>query len=273
MGSPKPNAGHVAAINKSPFKRYVWYALVSTVLLSLGNLLFFLDFEDIGLFYPILQLYSVVLGSCHLYLLDKKLTWSDPSPFWRKAFYSLLIVLLAIFLFYLIGYFLVAPIDRGYQVIYMTAILPFLLPFLIVAAFVKAMQIPDKVFKLWFYSDVTHSLDPDLIDFSNSYLLSFEFPKKYGDSVISNFKFKAPLDMQFGELFYNYIKEYNDAHRENPIEYQDNKSKSYGWLFTAKKNAWWKENRILDPHMTIRQNRLQEHDVIMPKRYVVDSTL
>ena len=64
-----------------------------------------------------------------------------------------------------------------------------------------------------------------------------------------------------------YITEYNDKNRENPIEFQDSMSKAYGWYFFIKPASWWK--RILDPHLTVKQNQIKEHEVIAPKRFVV----
>jgi hypothetical protein len=269
MGIPRPNAGHAAVINKSPSKEFIWYFILVSLITSLSSFILFIDFENVATYYLIIQFITLIFGSIHIYFLNKKLKWHKDFLLGKKLLFTYAISLCSMLFFYLLCRYVVLRNEEGYSKLYITSILVFILPLFVVATFDKAMQIEPRNYKLWFYNDNANSQDPDLIDFTNSYLLSFEFPKKYNDQVISNFKFKAPLDMQFGELFYNYIKEYNDAHRENAIEYLDQMSNSYGWLFALKKKSWWQNDRIIDPHLSIRQNKILEHDVILPKRFIV----
>jgi hypothetical protein len=75
--------------------------------------------------------------------------------------------------------------------------------------------------------------------------------------------------MTFSDLFYGYLNEYNDAHRDNQIEYQDQSGNPYGWLFYVKTGSRWK-TVILDPHLTISQNGIKENFIIAPKRYITE---
>ncbi|MBL0104985.1 MAG: hypothetical protein IPP51_15215 [Bacteroidetes bacterium] len=269
MGIPRPNAGHAALINKSPLKRFIWYFLITSLLVALPSLILLGGYENASVNYVIFIVFALITGFFHVFFINEKLKWGDRSVLAKKISFTAGVMFCSMLLFYLLCRFLILKNVEGYSELYISALLAFIIPFFVVASFDKAMNIQPRKYKLWFFNDNINAQDPDLIDFSNSYLLSFEFPKKYNDTIISNFKFKAPVDMHFGELFYNYIKEYNDAHRENPIEYQDALSDSYGWLFSIKKRAWWQKERILDPHLTIRQNKILEHDVILPKRFIV----
>lgn len=267
--APKPGVSTIGKINKSPNKRFIWYFLLLSLLCALPGLLLLGGIGEAQKLFVIVQLTTLVLAAFHVYYINTRLAWIDKSVFLKKLAFTAGIVIGAMLFFFLLAKFLVLKKNPDYIPLFIPAFLVFIVPFFFVATFDKAMQIPGRKYKLWYYSEDAKMPDLDLVDFSNSYILSFEFPKKYNDTTISNFKFKAPLDMQFGELFFMYITEYNDKNRENPIEYQDDLSKAYGWLFYIKPNVWWKPKRILDPHLSVKQNQIREHEVIAPKRYIV----
>ncbi|MBL0138926.1 MAG: hypothetical protein IPP86_10405 [Bacteroidetes bacterium] len=266
---PKPGMGAVGRINNSTNKRFIWYLILLSFVCSLPGFILLGGIGEASKLFVLLQFTTLCFAIFHVYYINTRLEWNENMIFLKKFSFTLGVVLCSMIFFFLLSKFLILRKNPEYISLFLPAFLVFILPFFFVATFDKAMQIPSRKYKLWFYSDNTKMPDLDLVDFSNSYILSFEFPKKYNDTSISNFKFKAPLDMQFGELFFMYITEYNDKNRENPIEYQDGMSKSYGWIFYVKPNAWWKTSRILDPHLSVKQNQMKEHEVIAPKRYIV----
>ncbi|MBK6444588.1 MAG: hypothetical protein IPO39_00325 [Bacteroidetes bacterium] len=269
MGFFKPNVGMASKINKSPNKRFIWYFILLSFFCALPGLFLLGGVSEAQKFFVLFQITTLLLAIFHIYYINTRLVWIDKFIFTKKLFFTIGIIAGSMFFFFLLSKFLVLKRSPDYISLFLPAFLVFIVPFFFIATFDKAMQIPMRKYKLWFYSENAKMPDLDLIDFSNSYILSFEFPKKYNDTSISNFKFKAPLDMQFGELFFMYITEYNDKNRENPIDYQDSLSKAYGWLFYIKPNAWWKRKRILDPHLTVKQNQIKENEVIAPKRFIV----
>ncbi|MFN8143759.1 MAG: TssN family type VI secretion system protein [Bacteroidia bacterium] len=270
LGSaPKVNLGTASKINSSPNKRFIWYFLLISLGCSLSGLVLLSGHDDAGKLFVWLQITTLLFACFHIYYINTRLVWLENLQFLKKLFFTLGITMGSMLFFFLLGKFLVLRKAPDYIPLFLPAFLVFVIPFFFIATFDKAMQIPMRKYKLWFYNENAKMPDLDLIDFSNSYILSFEFPKKYNDTSISNFKFKAPVDMQFGELFFMYITEYNDKNRENPIEFQDSMSKAYGWIFYIKPASWWKRKRILDPHLTVKQNQIKEHEVIAPKRFVV----
>ena len=266
----KPNVGHLSRINQSPNKKFIWYFLIVSILCGLPAFILFSGHDDVLFLYVLLQFITLCIAAFHIYFINEKLVWDDEMIFTKKLMFTCGITICGMLIFFSLCKYLIIKDYPEYSILYVTSLLIFIVPIFVIATFEKAMNLQPKKYKLWFYSDSIKAPDPDLIDFSNSYLLSFEFPKKYNDTVISNFKFKAPIDMQFGELFYNYLLEYNDTHRESIIEYQDMMSKSYGWLFYVKAKYWWNSEKIIDPHLTIRQNKVLEHNVIIPKRFIVE---
>ena len=80
-------------------------------------------------------------------------------------------------------------------------------------------------------------------------------------------KFKAPLNsINFGDLLYMYLYEYNDRNRESPIEYMDSAQNRYEWLFYVKPKHWWNSKKMIDPSLTVRENKIKENVVIVPYR-------
>ena len=129
------------------------------------------------------------------------------------------------------------------------------------------MAIPPEEYKKWFYPQKMEIPDMDKIDFINSYVLTFEVYKKDNERLPTFMKFKAPINtITFGELFYMYIFEYNDRNRESQIEFMDISQNRYAWLFYVKPKHWWNSKQMIDPSLTVRENKIRENVVIVPYR-------
>jgi hypothetical protein len=70
-----------------------------------------------------------------------------------------------------------------------------------------------------------------------------------------------------GELFYHFINDYNELQSETPIEYQINGVATEWWYHL--KTKWYMPRRILDPHLTVRENGIKENSVIICERIPV----
>lgn len=271
--APKPNAGMLTGVANSPLKRFVYYLFISGFITSLLGLRFFAEYSDAQLNLIVFQVTLAGLGMVHAWYIRYRLGWNEKMILFRQIGFTILTALTGAILFLLIGKLLVnigrERITLDELLVFIPAWLIFTAPFMLAMTFEMAIHIPKRKYKLWFYSEDQKLPDFDLIDFSNSIILSFELPKRFNDSNLSNFKFKAPVNMTFSDLFYGYLNEYNDAHRENPIEYQDADGKSYGWLFYLKTGSRWR-TVILDPHLTVNQNGIKENFIIAPKRFIME---
>lgn len=270
---PKPNAGMVAGAARSANKHFIFYVLIASFILSLPVLRFFGSYTLAQPVFIMFQVIITVAGLAHAWYIRYKLGWNDDSVLLKQIGFTFLTAASGALLFIVSGKFLM---NIGHERLTMSEIwmfvpawLMFPVPFMIAMTFEFAINIPKKKYKLWYYSEDQKLPDFDLIDFSNSIILSFELPKRFNDSNVSNFKFKAPVNMTFNDLFYGYLNEYNDAHRDNQIEYQDQSGNAYGWLFFVKTGSRWK-TVILDPHLTISQNGIKENFIIAPKRYITE---
>ena len=107
----------------------------------------------------------------------------------------------------------------------------------------------------------------DSIDFNNSYVLTFKLKKNMDDFEYTLIKFKSPLDrLTFGDLFYLYVDEYNEKHRDYPIQYLNKLNQPHEWIFYIKPSKWWQSKKYIDPSLTIRENKIGENFVIVSER-------
>jgi hypothetical protein len=96
-------------------------------------------------------------------------------------------------------------------------------------------------------------------------VIAFEICKKETDKAPSNFRAKGPDTMKLGDLYYHFINDYNEFQSETPIQFADSDHSPYGWGFRVKPK-WYQLQRILDPELTIRENRIIENTVIICER-------
>ncbi len=88
----------------------------------------------------------------------------------------------------------------------------FPVPWLIVHTFRRAVGIPPKILKEWYYPLGQYIDEPEDAKMRNLKVISFEFQKRTNDPHFTNFRAKAPADMDFGMLFYYFINDYNERH-------------------------------------------------------------
>jgi hypothetical protein len=125
-------------------------------------------------------------------------------------------------------------------------------------------MIPERIFRKWYYpvgKEINDPLDSELVSLL---VVSFVFHKKMIDPEITTFRAKAPSHMVFGRLFYYFLNDYNERHREGPIEFLDQEARPYGWVFY--KTNWLNIKRYIDPDQIITDNHIRENSVIVCQR-------
>ncbi|HKR04543.1 MAG TPA: TssN family type VI secretion system protein [Bacteroidia bacterium] len=264
----------LGGVQKAARKAYFKYALVFSLLLTLYAAFCFLDFGDILYFFIGFEVWAFILGIIHVWQMGRRFGWRNRYSFIEKLEMTLLIILFSMvftaLLIYFFPYSWVNAYDlsmKEYWFHIPWAILSFLLPLFSISVFDFAMAIPPEQYKKWLYPEKPEMPDLDRIDFTNSYILNFEIYKRANDRLPKILQFKAPLNnITFGDMFYMYLYEFNEAHRENPIEYADNNQKRYAWLFYIKPRHWWNEKKMIDPRLTISENKIKEKEIIVPFR-------
>jgi Type VI secretion system, TssN len=133
---------------------------------------------------------------------------------------------------------------EGYQFYIASSVLFFVLAYFIYATFIRAVSIPLKIYARWFYPVHEEVDDPDEDKLKNMLVISFEFQKKKEDQHYTNFRAKAPADMEFGQLFYYFLNDYNERHPNGKIEFLNEQSSPYGWIF-YKKPRWYNLSTLI----------------------------
>ena len=239
------------------------YLVISSLWMGITCLTGFLGLiDDLFLFFIIIQGLILIIGSFHAYFLYRLLPWASKNKFSWEFLYSFVIACFGAIIF-LLGFTFILHIS-AFQYVMLTSFVWFFVPFFFVQAYQRYLAIPSRIYKTWQYpfgKEISDPLDSELVSL---FVVSFVFHKKMNDPEITTFRAKAPAKMVFGRLFYYFINDYNDRHRESPIEFLDQENHPYGWIFYHK--PFWIKRRYIDPDQFISKNRIRENSVIYSTR-------
>jgi len=244
-------------------KKFLIYALFSLLTFALTGLLsapVVLNDTPLSSFIGI-QVIMLIMGLLHLYVMDKYFSFED-SNFNHELLFSILILFIG-----LIGFVNVLNNFRPLlSNIFLGAGLFFIIPLILKQLVISAYSIPMAYFKKWTYPLNNKIRDPLSHELTNPEVISFEFQKNIEDHEVTNFRVKAPMNMEFGKLFYFFINDYNERHPQSPITYlNSNSQEPYSWNFFFKSN-WLGISKYIDFSKTVAQNNIKENDVIVCQR-------
>jgi hypothetical protein len=244
-------------------KETIIYMVVTSLWMGITCLTGFLGLiDDLFLFFIIIQVLILIIGSLNAYFLYRFLPWASKDKFGWEFLYSFIIACFGA-IFFLLGFTFLLHI-AAFQYVMLSSFVWFFVPFFFVQAYHRYLAIPARIYKTWQYpygKEISDPLDSELVSL---FVVSFVFHKKMNDPEITTFRAKAPAKMVFGRLFYYFINDYNDRHRESPIEFLDQENHPYGWVFYHK--PWWIKRFYIDPDQFISKNRIRENSVIYCKR-------
>lgn len=246
-------------------KPSIFYLLAASLIFALLGFLGYSAFFSNPLrTFIIIQLLFILLGSLHIYCMQKYLPYTvGPKSIGVSIIFTLVVSLFGFMVFVVVFKW----INRdGYHYITGAAILFFIIPYFVYQCFLKAIAMPPKIFTEWFYPVHVSIKDPEEDKLKNMLVISFEFQKKLNEPHFTNFRAKAPRDMEFGQLFYYFINDYNERHPNGKIEFADKNLSAYGWIF-YQKPAWYTINtKYIDADKTFYANRIRENEVVVCRR-------
>jgi hypothetical protein len=143
-------------------------------------------------------------------------------------------------------------------------ILPFVLPEFLKVAFQYYLDIPNDIYKLWYYPTSYDESNLEQIDLEKAYMLEFEFTTS-NNGTYTNSKMRAPVNMKFGDWFKAYIDYHNEKYDNNRIEYVNEDGTPQAWMF-LERGTLLTSSRHIDAEKTILDNKLSEKKVIIIKR-------
>ena len=209
----------------------------------------------------------LLFGIIHMVFFHRKYFYNNSQDKAKTIFAEILFMLALIFfiivVFSSLEYFLK---NRGFQFFPMLlSMLAFFIPMLVNYTFEAAYNIPASIFPLWQYP-LNNAIElPDEKPNEKLLVIAFEICKRTTDKTKTNFRAKGPETMKLGDLFYHFINDYNEFQSETPIQYTDNDYSPHEWGFRVKPK-WYQPQRILDPELSIRENRVRENTIIICER-------
>jgi hypothetical protein len=141
----------------------------------------------------------------------------------------------------------------------------FMVPILFLRMFTEAAGIPAAQFDTWKYPVNSPIEPPDDNGNERLVVMGFEIAKNLDDKQKTFFRARAPEEIGLGELFYHFINDYNELQSETPIQYINKQHDVVEWWFRLKKK-WYQREQILDPGLTVKENKVTENTVIICER-------
>jgi len=209
------------------------------------------------------QVLFLIYGSIHILVMRKFFDniLDKITEFWPEFFYTLVTGILG-----LIGFiFTLQYYKIDYLYIFLASAICFMIPYLTIKLYEFAVSVPVPVYKKWTYPEQKNIKDPKESELKNPVVISFEFNKEIDVDEISNFRLKAPEQMEFGKLFYFFINDYNERHPESQISHLDENNVPYQWVFYSKPN-FIGNRKHYDFTKTVDSNNIKENDIIICQR-------
>jgi hypothetical protein len=248
------------SITKRPSKSFMTSGVISILLLTTCSFFPLISFEYLHLLYYLAMLVAIVSGLVHIKYLDRIFNIGSPGKFGVCLFFTLLPVISSLLLSAILYYLLKLPFD------FLTFQAGFPVPFLVYQAYASFLDIPVGKYKAWHYPYYDQIPKTENIDHSVTTVVNLVLSKEPGTSVQTSFKLDAPVYMQVGVLFFNFINEYNKSHPEKEIIYADEGSRRFDWLFYLKKGPMMKKV-FIDPDISVQENGVRKNDVIYAVRH------
>lgn len=245
----------------------VFYIIVISVLLAFPSLFnrFGFDLSEVVLLI-IAQTFILFIGILHVTLAPPTLPWYGTQPFRMQMVFIVCILFFSYFLNNLSFSFQ----ENQFSPVWHISLLWFLIPVLLKKSADELINVPDRIYKFWYYP-VNHSYeDPSEKELENPVIISLIFRKNEKSKDMTTFRVKAPVGMQFGQLFYYFINDYNDRHPEGTISYMSENNEPCGWIFRKVTGGLFGSRVVIDPEGSVYSNEIKENDQLFCNRIFKD---
>jgi hypothetical protein len=246
-------------------KIFLLYSLATLVAFVIIGLTGLATVERPLLFFAVLQTVFFIFGCIHAFALYRTDSWSEPESFIHEFIFTLYLTLVGAFGFLVV--FMVCN-KQGYSIVFASAVVFFLIPFLIMKCFDFLLMIPDEVYPKWYYPVGQGEIEiPDeLLEDSSIVIVEFRMQKSNdADSELIHSRSKLPLKIELGKFFPVFLDAYNDKNPGNQIQFVDANKEPYAWNFYIEPK-WWQFRTYINPETTIRENNIKENFIIVAER-------
>lgn len=245
--------------------RLIFFVLLSSILLGIPGLLGLLESAFAPWLYLMAQGYYLILGIIFVQAYEH---YVGKSVTKYKIALHLLVMGIIVFL----GAYIFAVVYNwlhkdAFGYIGATSLLIFIIPTIFYWTYIAFINVPFEIYKVWAYPKGTDEIDFDGLDFNKLLVLDIEFSKYPDAEDRLRVKAKAPADITLGNWFRKFIDDYNYKFPASTIEYIRSDGDMHSWVFYCKK-SFFHRRRMLDPDLTIAENRIKERVKITSKRVI-----
>lgn len=253
----------------SKSKKPILWGGLSSVGISGGAYLATYITDHLFYLFWILSFVYLFFGVIHVVFFHKKYFTSNKNNRNRviigEIMFSMSLIFFTIVIFSSLQYFLR---DKDFMFFPMLiSTLWFFVPVVFLYTFEAAYNIPLPQYATWYYPIDNPIELPDEKVNEKLLVIAFEIAKNSRDNTKTNFRAKGPETIALGELYYHFLNDYNELHSETPIEYIDKAGNSEEWWFRLK-TKWYQSNIILDPALSIKDNKIKENSIIICERII-----
>ncbi|GAB3726421.1 TssN family type VI secretion system protein [Spirosoma lituiforme] len=250
-------------------KRLILTVLLSGLLMALAGLFGLNGLQFIPVYYVVVQLVSLL---CGILFLSRMIADMGPAFATRPTFVVLMtasVVGFGIVLFTPLFNYL-SSLRYGllqYDLWASSSLLPFLLPVLFAYTFHSLVNVPNEIYKLWYYPRHAEEVTMEGVDYYRLMLLEVQIykdPNRKEPPI--KVKARTTGDVPFGTWFQKFVDDYNHKFPNDPIQTFDDTAHEYGWLFYSLKPSLFRLRSYIDFEQTIAQNNLRENYLIVAKR-------
>ena len=252
---------------KISLKVFILYTLATVVLFALMGLTAFITISAPLVYFVGTQLGMLALGITHTAVFAYILADDENASFWNELVFTLFVMLLGGFIYLALRSRLGE--QTGYNILLLTSLISFLIPFLFYKAFNYSVAIAPREYEKWYFpvdKDFDEELDEDDFDDKKTIIAVVDIIGRTSkDENLVHGTIRAPLRYEFGDWIATYIWGRNERMPGEKVEYLDQYGQPQGWNFYIKPK-WYQSPRYLNHKLTIGENKITEKDVIICER-------
>ena len=246
-------------------RKLIFFVLLASVIMALPGLFGLINTSFSPWLYLISQVYYLIMGILFVQAYEHFIGKNVQR-------YKVLLQVVAMFVITGLGFYLFAVLynflhAENFGYIGATSILIFFIPSIFYWAYIAFINIPFEIYKVWEYPKDKEEVNFDGLDFDRLMVLELEFSKKPDAEDRLRVKAKAPGNITLGDWFRKFIDDYNAKFPASTIEYIRPDGNMHSWVFYLKK-SFFHRRRLLDPDLTILENRVAENLKITSKRVI-----
>jgi hypothetical protein len=241
-------------------KKFIFYVLITTLILSLPSLLGFFDYWFMPYIYIALQVLYLFLGWLNVRFINKRMIEISDRAYIFEILLIGVVLLLGMAVFSVVFNLLN---ELKYGIFASTCLLPFLFASLYRKTYQSYINIPLEIYNMWSYNPYKQA-DKDNLDINNLMVVDIELFKDSEDTDLLHITAKTSENIAFGEWFEIFLTDYNKKAPLNPIHFFD-EGQPYNWMFYVQ-SSFLKMHQFIDPDLSFKENKIKPHSVIIARR-------